>query len=435
MEGEQRQRAYEDLNRDSINKDDHIYELCQVTATEEGRAKKRRVNQPEKRKNMELAWNQPVIIIIIIVLLSLIVILLVVICLMLSQISARDTTSTTGATATAGTTTGAITEDTTTEVNTTTKVNTTCTTGVNSTAGASTSSSGSSPGAVDDILLIAQELYNASTALPTSCEQLKVQHQITGSGYYILASANGSTTYSTYCNMGLLCGSGGGWTRIAYLHLYGQNCPSGFRPYRSGGYYRACGRPVTNSGSCVSVQFPSNGISYSQICGRVQGYQYGSTDAVDNLSSSYRNDLNSSYRNDLNSYYVDGVSITRGSPRQHVWTLMAGYSEARSTSDACPCNNGSSVSVQSFIGNNYFCESGNPDNSASNTLYTSDRLWDGNGYSCRSLEVTCCNFSLPWFHRDYGSTTTTDYIELRVCGDEGTDNEDSPITSYEIYVK
>ena len=32
--------------------------------------------------------------------------------------------------------------------------------------------------------------------------------------------------------------------------------------------------------------------------------------------------------NDINSYYVDGVSITRGSPCQRVWTLMAGLIEA-----------------------------------------------------------------------------------------------------------
>ena len=107
--------------------------------------------------------------------------------------------------------------------------------------------------------------------------------------------------------MGTLCGSGGGWTRLAYLDMSDatQNCPSGFKLYQSGGV-RACGRPVTNSGSCVSVQFPSNGISYSQICGRVTGYQYRDTDAV------------SESVNNINSYYVDGVSITRGSPRQHV---------------------------------------------------------------------------------------------------------------------
>ena len=116
--------------------------------------------------------------------------------------------------------------------------------------------------------------------------------------------------------MDTLCGSGGGWTRLAYLDMSDatQSCPSGFRLYQSGGV-RACGRPVSNSGSCVSVQFPSNGISYSQVCGRVVGYQYGTTDAIDILDSSHNN---------LSSNYVDGVSITRGSPHQHVWTLMSG---------------------------------------------------------------------------------------------------------------
>uniref|UniRef100_A0A1X7UYG2 Uncharacterized protein n=1 Tax=Amphimedon queenslandica TaxID=400682 RepID=A0A1X7UYG2_AMPQE len=55
---------------------------------------------------------------------------------------------------------------------------------------------------------------------------------------------------------------------------------------------------------------------------------------------------------------------------------------------------------------------------------------------CGSLESLCCNVpGIPWFHRDYGSTTTTDYIELRVCGDEKTTNEDVPVSFYELYVK
>ena len=46
----------------------------------------------------------------------------------------------------------------------------------------------------------------------------------------------------------------------------------------------------------------------------------------------------------------------------------------------------------------------------------------------RASEAACCNAAgLPWFHRDYGSTTTTEYLELRVCGDEGTGNEDAPV--------
>uniref|UniRef100_A0A1X7TD09 Fibrinogen C-terminal domain-containing protein n=1 Tax=Amphimedon queenslandica TaxID=400682 RepID=A0A1X7TD09_AMPQE len=107
----------------------------------------------------------------------------------------------------------------------------------------------STAGVADDILLIAQELlvlHNESTALPTSCEQIHEQQPNSPSGYYTLAVPTG--TYTTYCNMGTLCGSGKGWTRLAYLDMSDatQSCPSGFRLYQSGGV-RACGRPVTNS--------------------------------------------------------------------------------------------------------------------------------------------------------------------------------------------
>ena len=91
--------------------------------------------------------------------------------------------------------------------------------------------------------------------------------------------------------------------------------------------------------------------------------------------------------------------------------------------------------MQSFVGSYYFCESNNPgSNHFSNNLDTSDPLWDGQ--DCHSSETAFCNATgIPWFHRDYGSTTTTDYLELRVCGDEGTGNEDAPVGYYEIYVK
>ena len=132
-------------------------------------------------------------------------------------------------------------------------------------------------GAINDILLLMEDLvalHNDSSSsfspLPTSCEEIKNKQPNSPSGVYLLA--NGNETAQVYCNMEELCGSGGGWTRLAYLDMSDatQNCPSGFRLYQSGGV-RACGRPVTNSRSCVSVQFPSNGISYSQVCGRVVG--------------------------------------------------------------------------------------------------------------------------------------------------------------------
>ena len=292
----------------------------------------------------------------------------------------------------------------------------------------------SNAGAINDILLLVEDLLmlhnqtsSGSSPLPTSCQEVKNKQPNSPSGMYLLATANNGTI-NTYCNMEELCGSGGGWTRLAYLDMTDstENCPSGFRLYQSRGA-TVCGRATSSVGSCTSVQFPSNGISYSQVCGRVTGYQYAAPDAIHQPTYSYRNNIN--------SYYVDGVSITRGSPRQHVWTLMAGFSDLSFSSVECPCNNGSTVSVPSFIGNNYFCESGNTGGvGASHILFTSDPLWDGQG--CGSTETACCNVpGIPWFHRDYGSTTTTDYIELRVCGDERTDWEDSPVSYYEIYVK
>ena len=122
---------------------------------------------------------------------------------------------------------------------------------------------------VDDILIVVQELlqlHNVSSPLPTSCKQLIDENPDSPSGFYLLVTANVTSSYYTYCNMEELCGSGGGWTRLTYLDTSDStvNCPSGFRLYQSGGV-RACGRPVTSSGSCVSVQFPSNGISYSGV--------------------------------------------------------------------------------------------------------------------------------------------------------------------------
>jgi len=60
--------------------------------------------------------------------------------------------------------------------------------------------------------------------------------------------------------------------------------------------------------NCQSVKFPSYSISYSQVCGRVTGYQYGTPDT--------RHPQNPN--NNLNEAYIDGVSLTRGKPRQHI---------------------------------------------------------------------------------------------------------------------
>ena len=66
-------------------------------------------------------------------------------------------------------------------------------------------------------------------------------------------------------------------------------------------------------------------------------------------------------------------------------------------------------------------------------FYQSDPLWDG-----EQCEGTCCSGtgskSPPWF-RVQLPTHTTDGIEVRICADEGTENEDISVKLLEIFVQ
>ena len=264
------------------------------------------------------------------------------------------------------------------------------------------------------------------SALLHSCEEIKTQFPNSPSDYYTIIDGTGHARH-VYCQLEQICGSSSGWTRVAYLNMSDptEECPSGFRLYNQNGV-RACGRPVTSGGSCLSVRFPSYSISYSQVCGRVYGYQKGTPDA-------FRREENNNIN--ANGNYVDGISITNGSPRKHVWTYASGVQEnfLSGPEYECPCSTGSSQRPPSAVGNNYFCESGAPGHANVNTFYSNDRLWDGK--KCGTIENGCCTApGIPWFHRTLTSPTS-DYIELRICGDEGTLNEDVPVGFCEIYTK
>ena len=221
------------------------------------------------------------------------------------------------------------------------------------------------------------------------------------------------------------CGPGN-WWRVAYVNMAisSQQCPSAWREYTSP--VRSCGRPSTSSGSCPSTIFGTYGVTYSRVCGRATGYQYGTTDAY------AVNDIpNPRQVMSVDDNYVDGVSVTRGNSRSHIWTFAAGHSTSSSDPFACRCDNPSARRSPSFVGNNYFCESSATSDSSVGTFYTNNRLWDGSG----CVGGTCCTSnSPPWFNVQLPSSTTDD-IEVRICGDEGTNNEDTPIRLLEIYVQ
>ena len=246
------------------------------------------------------------------------------------------------------------------------------------------------------------------------------------------ATLNAMQQFENDITVSARCGPGQ-WHRVAYLNMDDptQQCPSSLRLYSANGV-RACGRPSSmGEFSCSSLSFASgDSRQYSKICGQVIGYQVGGTDVFQNE------------RQSINTGYVDGVSITYGSsPRRHIWTYAAGLSEQLIVSGeifSCPCVvAGSSFTPQtppSYIGDNYYCESGNPSSTFEITdafRYTSDPLWDG-----QQCEGQCCSDGRtpPWFSVTLANPTTDD-IEVRVCGTESAMGEDTPISLLELYVQ
>ena len=201
-----------------------------------------------------------------------------------------------------------------------------------------------------------------------------------------------------------------------------QQCPAAWREYNG---FRACRRPVSSGGSCPATYYPED-HQYSKMCGRAIGYQIGSTNGF-----GYR-----AVSQPFDSYYVYGVSITHGAPRNHVWTLAAGLTEGTfsPTQYDCPCANPghpNNAVVPSFVGDNYYCESGNPNSTyILDHLYSDDPLWDG-----QQCEGQCCSngISPPWFSVELPNPTTDD-IEVRICSPQET-VDDVAVQVLELYVQ
>ena len=259
----------------------------------------------------------------------------------------------------------------------------------------------------------------------SSCKSIRDSNPSAPSGFYQINSTNGSLV-QVYCDMeGTNCGGEGGWTRVAFVNMTkpGATCPQGLdQEMFDGSSY--CGRFASSSAGCVSAVV-DNIISYQKVCGRVLGYQQGGPNAF----RPYNN-----FNANISGVYFDGLAIMSGNPRRHIWTYTAGFSSDRTLSDSCPCNIGNSQSViPSFVGNDYYCESGYLTSNCNSAIFTNDLLWDGQ--QCPGVEAPCCNLSnMPWFIKTLNETTTDD-IELRSCQSNSGCPGSVPIFLIELYVR
>ena len=141
-----------------------------------------------------------------------------------------------------------------------------------------------------------------------------------------------------YCDMERVCGcderrgEGGGWMRVADIDMtrHKENCPSGFRRITSSDKVMCGGQ----SSRCIGTMFSTHGIEYSRVCGRIIGYQFGKPNAF----KKYLRDN----RVSIDENFLDGIVLTYGSPRCHIWSFTAGHNQYWSNVDACTCNTASS---------------------------------------------------------------------------------------------
>ena len=158
------------------------------------------------------------------------------------------------------------------------------------------------------------------------------------------------------------------------------------------------------------------------MCGRASAYQKGSPDGFHG-------------NGDIDNIYVDGLSISCGSPRKHIWTYAAGLTDSANYPNYnCPCAVFGGPNPPAFVGSDYYCESGvgSEMNINWDTYMLSDVLWDGAGCS---IQNTCCsNRNLPWFYHQL-SQITQDAIEVRSCVNEPFSNEAILITNLELYIQ
>ena len=126
-----------------------------------------------------------------------------------------------------------------------------------------------------------------------------------------VVSSNDDTLYLDKEDRAARLNSTSDWINIVnFVALRGDKCPGRWEkiPLLGRNMCRS-----TISHRCSSYIYNNQGIHYNDIRGMVIGYQKGYTTAFSRW-----------HGKDINDAYVDGVSITIGSPRKHVWTYAAG---------------------------------------------------------------------------------------------------------------
>ena len=202
------------------------------------------------------------------------------------------------------------------------------------------------------------------------------------------------------------CG-GSGWRQVVNVNMSdpSQQCPSSWTLFTSPA--RSCS--LATAPGCQGFSVPVPVGAYTRVCGQAAGYAVSTPDGFITRGPDFSIDL----------AYLDGIGITYGSPRQHIWSFAAALPAH------CPCDsNLGTVNLDitlppSFVGDNYFCDTRN-----------NGILWDGQGCT-----TNCCTFNSPPYFTVTLPAPTSSSLEVRLCTDQVRGDEAVHVSLLQLYVQ
>ena len=198
------------------------------------------------------------------------------------------------------------------------------------------------------------------------------------------------------------------------IDLPGTSCPSPLH-LKTFGSNRLCEKSI--GAGCVSITISAGGQTYQKVRGRVAGYAYNSPDAFRRVGGAVSN---------IDDSYVDGVSITHGNPRKHVWS----YALANNLNSlyTCPAVGEDITKQPAFVGSNFICVVANQTVPMGQDKLFDAPMWTtlGNCFGdCPDDLTFCVTLDQP----------TSDDLEVRLCTDQDKFDEDVFIKSFDFYVQ
>ncbi len=235
-----------------------------------------------------------------------------------------------------------------------------------------------------------------SDGLPRNCAQLLASDPSQKSGEVtIFPNGLRGVPIEVYCDMET---DGGGWTRILSVGVGKSSCFGDFS-------LNAQGYCVKNT-RVLGFNVPTMGIPFSEIRGGVSAYQSGSNDGFRRYVGG----------NSINQSYVDGISFTysdNSGIRNHIFTYVIGQSQSGNR-QSCPDVGGDNP--PSFVGSDFYCESGNPSAGFTFDFYDEEIL---NGYQFRKSVQ--------------GNLVSA--LEVRLMNDQDTADENIALNGIYVFIR